>query len=60
MAVKSVLKLHISEEEDTQDRKNVQKQQQEPSDVCDGGDSDYEGLENDIDLLRLLNEFENS
>ena len=60
MAVKSVLELHIGEEEDTQDRKHVQKQQEEPSDVCDSWDSDYEGLENDLDLLRFLNEFENT
>lgn len=60
MAVKSVLQLHIGEEEDSQDRKHVQKQQEEPSNVCNRGDSDYESLENDLDLLRLLNEFEYS
>ncbi len=60
MAIKSALKLHICEEEDTQDRKHVQKQQKEASDVCDRGDSDYEGLEDDLDLLRFLNKFENT
>ena len=60
MAVKSALQLHIGEEEDSQDRKHVQKQQKEPSDVCDCGDSDYEGLEDDLYLLRLLDEFENT
>ena len=51
MAVKGALELHIGEEEDTQDRKHVQKQQKEPSNVCDSGDGDYEGLEDDLDLL---------
>ena len=51
MAVKGALELHICEEEDTQDREHVQKQQEEPSDVCDSRDSDYEGLEDDLDLL---------
>lgn len=60
MAVKSVLQLHIGEEEDSHDRKHVQKQQEEPSNVCDRWDSHYESLENYLDLLRLLNEFEYS
>lgn len=58
MYIQRALQLHLSEEEHTQYRVDVQEQQEEAADVSQGGDRHVEGLEDHLHLAVLLSVLE--